>query len=189
MIGYKIAQNDYKRVLVTLEIPNDARTNIDRDYIVNKEYASYRCDRAKVIDIEDISGNKYTMAKTAFYKNKSLTYKLGETIIEANYDNNINEIYTGGIHFFLDKEQALLYGLYKLDNGDFKEWYPNGQIRTQQTYKDGVLNGPCNYWFDNGLAELTSYYIEGQLNSEYKRWFCKGQLLEHKTYKNGIVVK
>ncbi|MEB1812801.1 hypothetical protein VBC33_13435, partial [Staphylococcus argenteus] len=33
------------------------------------------------------------------------------------------------------------------EQGDFKEWYANGQIKEQKTYKDGKLEGPSITWW------------------------------------------
>ncbi len=90
MIGYKIGTNDGMRVLVTLEISKDAKTNLDRTDIKDKEYAKYRCDRCKVLSIEDTDGNRYQSAKNSFYDKKIIEYKVGEDVIESNFNKDIN---------------------------------------------------------------------------------------------------
>ncbi len=65
--GYKIAIANGNRVLVTLKIPNDATTNISRTGIKDKNYASYRCNKAIVISIEDIKGKHYASARSYMY--------------------------------------------------------------------------------------------------------------------------
>ena len=80
MIGYKVAKNGEKRVVVTLEIPSDALTNMDRSTVAVKETAKHRASKAKVLKIEDEEGNCYPIAISFNYDKKSLEYKVGELL-------------------------------------------------------------------------------------------------------------
>ena len=118
MIGYKIGQiilgNTQIKVLITLEIPNDAQTNLNRTNIKHKEYAKYRCNKALVISKKDKKENKHENAFSSIYNEKSIEYKVGEKVEEPNYDKDIDIVCGEGIHFFLNKEIAMLYGLNKV---------------------------------------------------------------------------
>jgi hypothetical protein len=59
MIGYKIAKNGDRRVIVTLEIPADALTNMGRSTVAVRETATYRVNKVIVLKIEDSEGNCY----------------------------------------------------------------------------------------------------------------------------------
>jgi hypothetical protein len=109
MLGYKIARHGAKRVLITLEIPEDAKTNLYRPSIVNKETAKYRTNKAKVLKIEDADGKSYDTATTSIYNKKKLTYRVGEVVEEPAFDPMLEVVCTEGIHFFLDKHVAELF--------------------------------------------------------------------------------
>ena len=184
MIGYKIASSDGKRVLVKLRI-NSHNTNINRYTIKDKLCAKYRCYHAIVINIEDEKGNKYSSAFTSMYKEKSLKYILGEEVVEKDYNKDINVVCGEGIHFFLSKEVALLYGLNNVKNGEYKSWFDDGQLSIHCNYKEGKLKGEYKRWFSNCQLQNHCYYKEGKLEEEYKRWWSNGQLQNHCYYKEG----
>ena len=185
MLGYKIASNNGTRVLVTLSIPCNAKSNLNRDGIVDKEYAKYRCDRATVVSIKDEKGNKYNTALSLIYKGKTIEYKVGEEITESNYDKHVNIVCGEGIHFFLNKEIALLYGLDKIENGEFKKWHDNGQLRVQTTYVDSKLHGEYKEWFDNSKLNKQTTYVDGKIYGDYKIWHNNGHLYIQTTYVDG----
>jgi hypothetical protein len=61
MIIYKSAGN----CVVELELLNDSVTNLERNNIVNKNYAEYKCNKAKGVDIY----NKFTEEKVISVNN------------------------------------------------------------------------------------------------------------------------
>jgi hypothetical protein len=140
MIGYKIAKNGDKRVVITLEIPSDALTNMNRSSVLVKETAIYRTNKAKVLKIEDTDGNCYTTA-TSFNYYKSLEYKVGEVMEEPTYNIDPEEVYAEGIHFVLSRRVAELYGLMKIENGLFESWTYDGQKLCEVLYVDGKRDG------------------------------------------------
>ena len=89
MLGYKIAKSFGKRVVITLEIPEDAVTNLKRSNIVNAETAKYRTMKAKVIKIEDSDGKTYNEAVSFNYDKNSITYKLDEELVCHDFDMNL----------------------------------------------------------------------------------------------------
>ncbi len=189
MIGYKIGQitlgDTQIRVLITLEIPNDAQTNLNRTDIKDKKYAKYRCNKALVISIEDNKGNKHENAFSSIYNEKSIEYKVGEKVEEPNYDKDIDIVCGEGIHFFLNKEIALLYGLDKVENGEYKEWHDNGQLYVQYHYIKDKIYGEYKEWCENGQLSHQTQYIEGKIHGEYKAWFDNSQLRIQTNYVKG----
>ena len=185
MIGYKIASSEGKRVLVTLEIPSDANTNLDRKRLKDKMCAKYRCDKAFVLCIEDEEGKKYKSASTSIFSFKKIKYVLEEEIFEKDYNKDVNVVCGEGIHFFLSKEVALLYGLDKIENGEYKEWYSNGQLEILYNYKEGKLEGEYKSWFKNGNQWEHTFYKDSNLEGEYKSWFKNGKLHIDCHYKEG----
>ena len=96
-IGYKKA----KGCLIELLILEDAKRS-------SATTAKCRCNKAKVLDIENIeTGKKVNEVRSSYDSN--FIYKVGEIVHVDNFDNNRwNECATG-IHFFINKENAINY--------------------------------------------------------------------------------
>jgi antitoxin component YwqK of YwqJK toxin-antitoxin module len=184
MLGYKIAKSSGTRVLVTLEIPSDAKTNITRCDIVNTQYAKHRCDRALVMSIEDSEGNKYSAASSSEYLKKQLVYTTGQIVYEPAYTLDLESVCGEGIHFFLSKEVALLYGLDKIKNGVHKRWWNSGQLMDLSIFIEGEVHGVYKAWHNNGQLWKLGTYASDKLHGEYKEWYSNGQLQIQTTYKN-----
>jgi antitoxin component YwqK of YwqJK toxin-antitoxin module len=206
IIGYKKAKNN---ILVILQIPYDAKHNIDRKYIIDKQYAKHRCSHAKVTDIIDLNNNT-SIDKAYSLHDSNFIYELGQDVICDTFDTNLEKTYGQGIHFFLDKDRATLeQACLEHFNGEYKEWHNNGQLKIHTTYKDGNIDGEYKSWNDNGQlsiysgidGEFKSWYNDGQLHihtyfqghkgnkkhGEFKEWNDNGQLKIHTTYQNGDI--
>lgn len=178
MIGYKVAKNNDTRVIMTLEIPDDAITNINRKDIVDASTAKYRTNKAKVLKIEDKDGKEYTSANSFIYNKKPLEYKLNETIVIDDYDINLEEVRSSGIHFFITKRVAELYYLNKIENCLFQSWYDNGQKEEESNFVNGELHGLYQQWHENGQKLVECTYVNGELHGLYQRWDYNGQRKE-----------
>ncbi len=206
MIGYKVAKNDETRVIITLEIPEDALTNMNRSSVAIKETAKYRTNKAKVLKIEDSEGNTYQSAESGFYYTKKLTYKIGEVIVCEDFDMNLEKICSTGIHFFLDRKLAEEYFLHKLvdglvtyhDNGQkmleishvddkklIQSWYENGNKEVEYYSVQEQRDGLYNAWYYNGQKRYEINYKIGKEDSLSKGWYSSGEKLFEKNYKNG----
>ena len=189
LTGYKIASTkDGKSALVTLDIGSDSNTNLYRKDIVDKLHAKYRCDKATVISIVICDTDEpVTCAYTCIYKDKRIKYVVGEEVVEPSYNKDINVVCGEGIHFFLSKEVAMLYGLYKVENGVHKRWWNNGQLMDRAMYVEGKLHGEYKALYDNGQLMVQTTYVEGKLHGEYKEWHNNGQLWVQKNYTKGYI--
>lgn len=191
MIGYVVAfaigENNYPRVIVTIEIPKKtAKTTLNRTTnIVDKIHALYRCDKALVIDIEDVYGNKYNKAKTYLYDCKQLYYNLDQMTIEKDYVDNVDISFRNGIQFFIDKQTARLYNIANIEEDErkkwlqteqneaiqYREWHYNGSLYVLCSYLDGKLHGDYICWSLDGKISIKCNYINGKMHGEYKSWF------------------
>jgi antitoxin component YwqK of YwqJK toxin-antitoxin module len=185
MIGYKAAKVGQTRVLITLDIPEDAITNVARTSVVVKETAKYRTNKAKVLKIEDEDGKEYNEAVTGFYKEKSLTYRLNELVEVSNYDMNLEEVCSTGIHFFLTKRVAELYSSGAIETGFYQSWHENGEKFEECTYVNGKLEGSYQTWYANGQKDIECTYVNGTLNGLYQSWHENGEKWVECTYVNG----
>ena len=162
MLAYKSAVHIKKRVVVTLEIPEDALTNLGRSNIVCKETAKYRTNKAKVLKIEDEEGNEYLIAKSAHHhRGKRFYYVVGEEVVEPNFRTDLTTVCAQGIHFFLERRVAELYEKGKVQNGVYQTWYENGQKHFELNFKDSLPHGSWLKWHKTGELHCQYEYING----------------------------
>ena len=91
------------RYLVKLEIPEDAKRS---SATTNK----CRCDKAKVLDIICISDNSpLNLQVITNFKYHETTYKVGEMVYPDSFDEERWNECSHGIHFFINKQDAINY--------------------------------------------------------------------------------
>ena len=185
MLGYKVAKSFDKRVVITLEIPEDAITNVKRTNIVHAETAKYRTNKAKVIKIEDIDGKTYEEAVSFQYYNGTLTYNLKQGIRCPDFDMNLEKVCSNGIHFFLSKQMAETYNLGRIENGVGTSWHDNGNEYIQITYVNGLATA-CDEWYENGTKYREYRYLNGKLNGVQRSWYEDGKKQTEYTYENDV---
>ena len=96
-IGYKKANGCIVELLILEDSKRSSATTM-----------KCRCDKAKVLDIEDIkTGLKVQVVRSNYDFN--FVYKVGEIVSVENFDNNRWDEWSTGIHFFVNKENALNY--------------------------------------------------------------------------------
>lgn len=106
-IGYKASREGY---IVELLIPEDAK----RSSSTGKKC---RCDKAKVISIQKISsnrnldGNSARINKAHSCYQESFVYCVGETVSVPDFDECRWHECASGIHFFMDRKDAVNYFL------------------------------------------------------------------------------
>ena len=119
-IGWKKASGK----IVKLRIPEDALRS-------SSTTRKCRCNKAEVIEIYNIDG---TIADERIVKssyNSSFTYEVGKTVEVQDFDTNRWEECTRGIHFFINRQEAINYWCGEqndevedvlLIREDYKEW-------------------------------------------------------------------
>lgn len=87
--------------LVKMQIPEDARR-------LSATKRKCRCDKAMVLDITSLDGtNHYDEVTNTNYK--KTVYKVGEMVYPDSFDENRWNECSNGIHFFINKEDAINY--------------------------------------------------------------------------------
>ena len=95
-IGFKKASGK----IVVLEIPEDARR-------LSGTGRKCRCDKAKVLEIQELDGTKSEVDEVASDYDHSFKYKVGEMVKVDDFDEcRWNECSTG-IHFFINRQEAV----------------------------------------------------------------------------------
>ena len=97
-IGYKKA-NGY---IVELEILSDARR-------CSATTRKCRCDKAKVLSIQNINGTKANIKSIASNYDENFIYTVGEIVEEPNFDEDRWNECSKGIHFFINRQEAVDY--------------------------------------------------------------------------------
>lgn len=72
------------------------------------------------------------------------------------------------------------------EQGDFKEWYANGQLKEQKSYKDGKLEGPTITWYENGQMNTSVDYVEGREQGVMRLWKQDGSPNGECRYEAGV---
>ena len=94
-IGYKKANGCLIKLLILEDSKRSSATTI-----------KCRCDKAKVLDIINIkTGEKINSVASGY--DEDFIYTVGEIVRVNNFDNDRWNEYTTGIHFFMNKENAI----------------------------------------------------------------------------------
>ena len=97
-IGYKKAQG----LIVELEILSDAKR-------VSATGRKCRCDKAKVLSIQNIDGTPSISTSVASDRDSKFIYKVGEIVAVDDFDENRWNECSTGIHFFINRQEAVNY--------------------------------------------------------------------------------
>lgn len=96
-IGYKKANECIVELLILEDSKRSSGTTV-----------KCRCNKAKVLDIENIDTGEKVEEVYSDYDPKFI-YKVGEIVSVDNFDNNRWRECTSGIHFFMNRENAINY--------------------------------------------------------------------------------
>ena len=97
-IGWKKASGH----IVKLRIPEDARRSSATGH-------KCRCDRAYVMEIQNMDGTKATEDTVHSDRDQNFVYTVGATVEVPDFDDNRWSECAPGIHFFIDRREAVEY--------------------------------------------------------------------------------
>ena len=97
-IGWKKASGH----IVKLRIPEDARRSSATGH-------KCRCDKAYVMEIQNMDGTKATEDPVRSDHDKNFVYTVGATVEVPDFDDNRWSECAPGIHFFIDRRAAVEY--------------------------------------------------------------------------------
>ena len=98
-IGWKHAGN----YIIKLEIPEDAKRSSGNGI-------QCRCNKATVLAIENKDGTSADVTEVCSDYDSDFIYKVGETVIVDNFDDNRFNECVPGIHFYMDRDSAVSCG-------------------------------------------------------------------------------
>ncbi len=78
------------------------------------------------------------------------------------------------------------------EEGEWREWYDNGQLERTANYEDGRLQGSFAEWHANGTMRFETVFEsrgrkDEMLNGRTRWWYENGQLLAEGFYENGLI--
>ena len=101
-IGFKKAYYKSEPYVIVLEIPEDAKR-------LSSTGRKCRCDKAKVLEIQNVDGSKADVEFVCSQYKSSFHYKVGEIVSVDDFcEDRWNEC-SQGIHFFINRQEAVDY--------------------------------------------------------------------------------
>lgn len=88
--------------VVVLKIPEDAKR-------LSATGRKCRCDKAKVLEIQNIDGTKTDITKVKSDYDSSFVYEVGKTVSVDNFCEDRWDECSSGIHFFINRQEAVDY--------------------------------------------------------------------------------
>ncbi len=90
--------------------------------------------------------------------------------------NQINRLYL----LFL----IMLGSIFLSCNNMKREFYPDGQVKSEIPYKNSYRNGEANYYYVNGSKQIMCTYENDRLNGLFKTWYFNGEPERVENYVN-----
>ena len=162
--------------VVIMKLLDDTKTNMDRNNIIDPANATYRADKLYT----ELIFNKFDLNETvtsisnSIYKKNIITYTINTIVYADMFDNDLNKIYSNGIHFYKRIVRAFLFDIQNKNisfDGEYIEYYDEGQIREKRNYINNELNGDCISYYENLQIDTKCYYVNNKLNNEYISYY------------------
>lgn len=189
---YKVCNNgkySLRNWIVVMKKCSHTITNEDRKDIVDKNHAKFRANKLMVVKIFNVnSGTCVEYVVNVYMYSKPLRYEVGRVVECDKFDNNIDNVCSGGIHYFKTLITAYYYccnQICKCD-GKWMEWYDNGGKKTEINYKNRVLEGMHTTWHMNGTINIQGNYKNGFKDGLWTT-LCWDGCKYHENYKLGIL--
>lgn len=174
----------------------------------NGYYYKYKKDELKGIYIwskELYAGNVKEGTAFVYFPDgkiqQTFSYNSGKKEgLSKEYDSNgiIITLYEYHNDFLISRERINRYDAKGLKQGEWKDFYPNGSVKTEKTFKDDLLHGYYKEYDAKGKLALTMLYengsivnskIEDQPDIEIKNKYDQnGNLIYSGPYRNDIPV-
>ena len=153
---------------------NQFNANKERVGVWKKYYANKRIryvgqfkngKEVGVFKFYDITSSKHPVIIKTFYKNSDSLY--------AQFFTLSGKIETEGV----------LNGRKRI--GNWKYFYPDGTVMSEESYKNGLLEGVQTIYYKDGKVTEFSTYKNGLLEGVVSKYSSKGILIEELTYVEG----
>lgn len=79
-----------------------------------------------------------------------------------------------------------LFGFYQgKEHGEWRQFFPNGQLREVRYFDRGVKVKTLCRWWENGQKQFECFFKNGEYDGALQEWNASGQLVRAMNYKNG----
>ncbi len=175
--------------IVVLEKLIYSRTNESRTNVVDHKYAKYRANKLKtILVINKFDPSDVIVEIQNSYYTKKVVYRTGEIIEIVDYNYDLNEVCSTGIHYFKTIEQSFFWELLECNptyTGKFIQWHDNGNKWYEGEYKEGKREGKWMYWHKDGTKCSEGEYKEGKNEGTLIIWYANGNKWYEGEYKEG----
>ena len=67
--------------------------------------------------------------------------------------------------------------------------HKNEKVSGRTSYQNGILNGPCSTWYDNGQKESEVNFKNGKFEGFYFKWHRNGQRFSESRFVSGELIE
>jgi antitoxin component YwqK of YwqJK toxin-antitoxin module len=149
-----------------------------------QETGTYLMDKLwTIIYSFDSLGNKIDMGNLSKGNGYLKTYYSNS--LPCKIEEYQNGLYWNTIAYLSIKGDTMLRGSISNGTGEMLDYHENGKIKSEKTYRDGVLNGKCSMYRETGIRYLLGNYLNGFEDGEWVMYDEKGREITIYNYKNG----
>ncbi len=124
------------------------------------------------------------------YKNEKIEGEAIAYTIDGCKDKLIvfkDNIRNGNYEEYYSDGQVFLKGAYKNGkmDGIFKNYYATGELKSEKHFLEDEKNGPELHYFKNGSIRQKSNYVKNKLQGDFVTYFKNGNVSDSLKYMNG----
>ncbi len=172
-------------------------------YIKKIHIWEYKTEKEEILWYEDgkiyrkaeKNGELYHGKYEQYFKNGKISQ---EGIYENGYRTGIWKYYffDGKIYLILEYKtspvnEKIFYpnSIYGNENGNYKRFYPDGQLEEEGTYLAGKYHGKRIQYYRNGNIRMIGYYNQGIKKGEWIIFNSAKKVIRKEIYKNNQLIK
>jgi antitoxin component YwqK of YwqJK toxin-antitoxin module len=165
-------------------------------------YVMYNEDRA-IIEVQDYKNGQPTGTHFKYHPSGKESYKISfksgkkhgqEQYFAADGKLMGDGVYVDGVavgKHYRNYENGRLAFLATFDEKgnlleSIKEYFDNGQIKSEYFTQDAERDGSFKEWYDNGQIKTEYFYVRGQFDGEQKEYYANGHIKLKTFYKNKV---
>jgi antitoxin component YwqK of YwqJK toxin-antitoxin module len=80
---------------------------------------------------------------------------------------------------------SVIFHLNGLEHGEWRKYYPGGQLMGKRYFNKGVKVGVMKNWWENGQLQSEYHFNNGEYDGTCREWNAEGLLIREMNYENG----
>ena len=108
----------------------------------------------------------------------SLAYSITTGLIKEYFQNNGNPVHVHREYYVVDGRRE----------GEYRDYYPNGTLRTTLTYVNNLKEGEGRHFSHTGNLQIVAHYKDDKLNGEYVSYMNDGRVYKIRYFVNDVMV-